>query len=131
MFNYHKDLSVGKNVMKSRAYYEIDNAPFWLLSEWNFEYFEEENDKLSDVQPDKKISVPSCWQTEGYDCNQYTNVRYPFPYFPPHILKKNPCAVYTCLFTLPQKNGRYYINFEGVDSCFYLYMIDCKMKCDR
>ena len=71
-----------------------------------------------------KIQVPSCWQTQGYDSHQYTNVRYPFPYDPPYVPKDNPCGMYARTFLLKgeQLKQRCFLNFEGVDSCFYLWV---------
>lgn len=71
-----------------------------------------------------KIPVPSVGQNHGYDRHQYTNIKYPFPYDPPHVPVDNPCGVYVREFYADTSwNGmRKYINFEGVDSCFYLWI---------
>ncbi len=69
------------------------------------------------------IPVPACVQMHGYDQIQYLNVRYPFPVMLPHIPRENPCWHYRRTFTLAKTAGeRYYLNFEGVDSAFYLYI---------
>ena len=69
------------------------------------------------------IPVPSCVQMHGYDRIQYLNHRYPFPVMLPHIPKDNPCWHYRRSFELhPLADERYYLNFEGVDSAFYLYV---------
>ena len=69
------------------------------------------------------IPVPSCVQMHGYDQIQYLNKRYPFPAFYPHIPYENPCWHYRRTFALDKRGGeRYYLNFEGVDSAFYLYI---------
>lgn len=69
------------------------------------------------------IPVPSCVQMHGYDKIQYINSRYPFPFDPPHVPTQNPCWHYRRGFTLDKRDGyRYYLNFEGVDSAFYLYV---------
>ncbi|MCQ2385549.1 MAG: DUF4981 domain-containing protein, partial [Clostridia bacterium] len=75
----------------------------------------------------EKIAVPRSWQTyldRGYDVPNYTNVRYPFPLDPPYVPVDNPCGLYIRDFTLPKEKigNRYYLNFEGVDSCFYLFV---------
>ena len=71
----------------------------------------------------ESIPVPSCVQMHGYDQIQYLNVRYPFPVMLPHIPYENPCWHYRRTFDLEKKQGeRYYLNFEGVDSAFYLYL---------
>ena len=70
------------------------------------------------------IPVPSVWQNHGYDHHQYTNIRYPFPADPPYVPKENPCGAYLCDFTY-QKDAtapRAFLNFEGVASCFYVWL---------
>ena len=72
---------------------------------------------------DETIPVPSCVQMHGYDHIQYLNTRYPFPVMLPHLPYENPCWHYRRTFNLNKKaNEKYYINFEGVDSSFYLYI---------
>ncbi|MBR2895894.1 MAG: beta-galactosidase, partial [Oscillospiraceae bacterium] len=70
------------------------------------------------------ISVPSVWQNHGYDHHHYTNIRYPFPADPPYVPVDNPCGAYlhSFAYTPDEKAPRAYLNFEGVDSCFYVWM---------
>ena len=69
------------------------------------------------------IPVPSCVQMHGYDYIQYINVRYPIPFLFPKVPYENPCWHYRRTFTLDKKaDEKYYLNFEGVDSAFYLYV---------
>lgn len=69
------------------------------------------------------IPVPSCVQMHGYDHIQYLNSRYPIPVMPPYVPYENPCWHYRRTFDLNKQSGeKYYINFEGVDSAFYLYI---------
>ncbi|PWL44819.1 MAG: beta-galactosidase [Clostridiales bacterium] len=105
---------------------------FQLLNgDWSFRYFEsiydlktpfweaETDDFFKDIIP-----VPSVWQCHGYDHHQYTNVEYPFPYDPPYVPLDNPCGAYETSFQLDLKpaDERQYLNFEGVDSCFYVWL---------
>lgn len=70
-----------------------------------------------------EIDVPSCVQMLGYDKPQYTNIRYPFPYNPPYVPHTNPAYHYTRAFELNKEEDReFYLIFEGVDSCMYLYV---------
>lgn len=110
---------------------ERDDCPsFKLLNgTWDFVYsatgaglegFEREDFELfedADVLP-----VPSNWQMHGYDIPQYTNVNYPIPVDPPHVPTENPAGVYRRYFNLPEdwEGKRITINFDGVDSMFYL-----------
>lgn len=70
------------------------------------------------------IQVPGCWQTQGFDTNHYTNIRYPIPVDPPFVPDENPAGVYEKKFRISgQQDGqRVYLNFDGVDSCFYLWI---------
>ncbi len=97
-----------------------------LNGEWDFMYC-----KCVDEIPDDfitgntdgfdKITVPSCWQTQGYDSHQYTNTRYPFPFNPPYVPYENPCGAYVTRFNIGD-DYRKYLNFEGVDSSFYVWL---------
>lgn len=86
---------------------------------------ETENGELL-VNPEDlgETPVPSCWQIQGFDRHQYTNVKYPFPYDPPYVPEDNPCGLYARTFELDadQKKMGCFLNFEGVDSCFYLWV---------
>ncbi len=90
----------------------------WQIREHNnFDTFDV-NEEL-----DSTIPVPSCVQMHGYDHIQYINSRYPFPVIFPHLPYNNPCWHYRRTFNLNKVEGEsYYINFEGVDSAFYLYV---------
>ncbi|MCH5211568.1 MAG: DUF4981 domain-containing protein [Oscillospiraceae bacterium] len=98
-----------------------------LNGKWDFKYCDSVYDmpELADIIYKDKITVPSCWQTNGYDWHNYTNTRYPFPFDPPYVPNENPCAMYERRINLKKDSGkRYYINLEGVDSCFYLWVND-------
>lgn len=105
-----------------------------LCGEWAFRYYRSVRD-LPDftdtawsTEGADRISVPMSWQLvaeRGYDVPQYTNINYPFPVDPPFVPEDNPCGLYERTFeidteTLASKQVR--MVFEGVDSCFYLYV---------
>ena len=82
---------------------------------------------LPDYEPGKewkKEKVPFCWQMRGYDSPQYTNIRYPFPFDPPYVPQDNPCGAYLHHFEWhrSQEAPCAFLNFEGVDSCFYVWL---------
>ncbi|MDE6585315.1 MAG: hypothetical protein K2K80_01370, partial [Clostridia bacterium] len=94
-----------------------------LDGEWDFGCLNcvEEFDVSQKLE--NKIPVPSCVQLHGYSQIQYINSRYPFPFDPPYVPAANPCWHYRRTFTLDKRDTeKYYINFEGVDSAFYLYI---------
>ena len=140
---YHQDMHrLHVNTLPPRAYYipysDRDDALLGdrersdrftsLNGEWRFFYldsYDELPEEFDAIAAQDTIQVPSCWQTQGYDRHQYTNVRYPFPYDPPYVPVKNPCGLYTRTFEYhPQPNGWRTLCFEGVDSCFYLWIND-------
>ena len=143
-FEDPKTLHVG--TMEDRAYYipypsqkeailsEDRNSSelFQLLNgQWSFKYFNSIYDVTEEFYlPDfdlarfDSIPVPAVWQNHGYDRHQYINIKYPFPYDPPYVPVENPCGAYVRQFevTAGNQNMRKYINFEGVDSCYYLWI---------
>ncbi len=131
---YYEDpqtLHVGTE--ENRAYYipftsEVDDR-YILLSgdDWSFYWYNnilevpEEFSKGICVGYDT-ISVPSCVNILGYDKHQYCNVRGPIPFDPPYAPLENPCGAYVKTFELENIDETYFLNFEGVDSCFYLWV---------
>lgn len=99
-----------------------------LSGEWGIkahDTFADVDESFTREEMSGVIPVPSCVQTHGYDRNQYTNVAYPFPYDPPYVPNVNPCFHYRRTCALSAAAGeRIYLVFEGVDSCFYLYIND-------
>ena len=90
---------------------------------WQIKQIDHVEDFNINEMLDETIPVPSCVQMHGYDHIQYLNTRYPFPVMLPHLPYENPCWHYRRTFNLNKKaNEKYYINFEGVDSSFYLYI---------
>ncbi|NMD38677.1 MAG: beta-galactosidase [Christensenellaceae bacterium] len=114
--------------MEPRATYIPEKAITCLNGNWRFKFFEsvEELPESLDVTGidvgDATIPVPGIWELHGYGKPQYTNVRYPIPYDPPHVPRKNPCGLYETSFEINKEDKAYYINFDGVDSCYYLWL---------
>ena len=134
-----------ENTMPNRAYYipaskarfdliehREESDRFVLLSGvWKFHYF----DSIYDVKEEffqegynteayDEIPVPGCFQNYGFDRHQYTNVNYPFPMDPPYVPAENPCGAYVHHFVYERDDNapRAFLNFEGVDSCFYVWL---------
>lgn len=126
------------NALPTRCYYvpfqkgeafstnrEDSGAFVSLCGEWGFKAYESVLDVADDFWKEnltERIPVPSCVQFFGYDRLQYVNVKYPFPYDPPYVPKKNPCFHYRKTIRLTKTDEKKYIIFEGVDSAFYLYV---------
>ena len=101
-----------------------------LCGEWNFKFFKSVNDVCDlSTEGSDKLTVPMSWQMalgRGYDVPNYTNVNYPIPYDPPFVPDENPCGLYSRKFTVPaaMAGKKIYLNFEGVDSAFYVWVND-------
>lgn len=102
---------------------------FNLSGEWNFRFYESFRDvgeAFLDRDFNDTLKVPSCWQLsfgKGYDAPLYSNLRYPFPLDPPYVPDEIPCGHYNRTFNLPSSfDEKVYIDFEGVSSCFYLFI---------
>lgn len=143
---YYENLSVlHENTMPARAYYipasrrmdnlvehrEESDRMQLLNGTWKFQYFNSIYDiqdsffeKNYDTENFDEIQVPSVWQMAGYDTHQYTNIRYPFPFDPPYVPQDIPCGTYvhTFEYSRDEKAPKSFLNFEGVDSCFYVWI---------
>jgi beta-galactosidase/beta-glucuronidase len=71
-----------------------------------------------------EITVPSCWQLQGYGRPQYTNFIYPFPVDPPYVPTENPTGCYRRDFRVPESwlDQHIRLRFEGVDSAFHVWV---------
>ena len=143
---HYEDLrTLHENTMPYRAYYIPASRLMGDLSErreasdriqslngnWRFRYWPDVADlEERFFEPDNPlegfgtIPVPGCWQMYGYDRHQYTNIRYPFPADPPHAPRENPCGAYVHAFRYRKDPAapKAFLNFEGVDSCFYVWL---------
>lgn len=143
---YYENLSVlHENTMPARAYYipaskrmdnlvehrEESDRMQLLNGTWKFQYFNSIYDiqdsffeKNYNTENFDEIQVPSVWQMAGYDTHQYTNIRYPFPFDPPYVPQDIPCGAYVHNFeySRDEKASKAFLNFEGVDSCFYVWI---------
>ena len=126
------------NVEPERAYYipfddkqkfnkcrNKSNRFILLNGKWNIIAYTSFDECLKDnlKEGSNTIDVPSCVQYYGYDYFQYTNMRYPFYFNPPYLPENNACYHFSRKFNIKLNNKEsYYINFEGVDSCLYLFI---------
>ena len=147
-YSYHNSLkNLHVNCEKPRAYfipYENEAAAlrddrsvtgnvYSLCGDWDFRYYpsiyEAENFLADGYVTDNadKLTVPSSWQNRverGYDAPNYSTHEYIIPVDTPHVHSENPCGLYSREFFVSTKmlTKEIYINFEGVDSCFYLFI---------
>ncbi|MBQ6716350.1 MAG: beta-galactosidase, partial [Clostridia bacterium] len=105
-------------------------SPFYtsLNGSWDFYYAEDglcPEDFFAldyDVSDWDALDVPGNWQMSGYGIPQYTNVAYPIPLDPPYVPDENPVGLYRRWIRLGEdiQEKRVYLNFDGVNSCFYV-----------
>lgn len=142
MPNRYEDLKTHhQGTMPRRAYYipasgyrdDLEECRehsdrFQLLNgKWKFKHYTSVHD-LNELfyEPDfdtgdyDSIPVPGVWQNYGYG-QQY---RDSFLADAPVVSYENPCGAYVKKFTYQkdEKAPRAYLNFEGVGSCFYVWL---------
>lgn len=146
--SYHKSLeTLHVGCLEPRAYFipfpdkksalsrRRENSQYFisLCGEWDFRFFKSFEDVLReppeyvDEGGFDKVDVPRSWQTytgRGYDVPLYSNLEYPFPTDPPFVPDENPCGLYVKRFSLDESSAsrELFLNFEGVDSCFYVWL---------
>ncbi len=113
-----------------------------LNGQWKFNWVGNPNERPVDfyktdydVSSWDEIKVPANWQMEGYGTKLYSNSGYPFKKDPPFVMgepqkdftnykDRNPVGSYRRTFKIPSswKGRQIFINFDGVDSAFYLWV---------
>ncbi|MHC4180115.1 MAG: glycoside hydrolase family 2 TIM barrel-domain containing protein, partial [Planctomycetota bacterium] len=119
-------------------------APYFLRlsGDWKFRWAPNPDQRPKDfyrVDYDDgrwdEIPVPSNWQMHGYGIPVYTNITYPFRNDPPRVMGeppknytnfrwRNQVGSYRRTFEVPEAWGgrQVFIQFDGVDSAFYLWI---------
>lgn len=127
---YETDTAAEKDLRGKSAFFTSLNG------DWDFKFYESVCDVTDFTLPGfnrdgmDKLTVPMNWQMaldRGYDVPNYTNAAYPFPCDPPYVPDKNPCGLYVRDFEVDAsvlEKKTCMLTFEGVDSCFYLYVND-------
>lgn len=134
-----------ENTMPNRSYYmpasirmddlaekrEHSDRMQLLNGDWKFRYYKSIYDlqepfyeQNADTECYDNVPVPAVWQNYGCEKHQYYVINYPFPFDPPYVGRDNPCGAYVREFEYhtEEKAPRAYLNFEGVDSCFYVWL---------
>lgn len=124
-----------------------------LSGEWDFRFYPRPAELPDELDTDAvawgRVSVPGCWQFQGYDRPFYVNLRYQFPFDPPRIPTTEPVGpvfslmgegsigprvyhpvdeynfvgVYRTIFELSphEMASGHIVSFLGVASCIDLY----------
>ncbi|MEO5716801.1 MAG: glycoside hydrolase family 2 TIM barrel-domain containing protein [Luteolibacter sp.] len=113
-----------------------------LNGRWKFHYVQRPEERPVDFYKPgydaskwDEIQVPSCWQVLGYGTPYYRNIGYTFKNDWPRVMgepskeynsytERNPVGSYLKSFQVPAgwKGRGVHINFDGVDSAFYLWI---------
>lgn len=133
--SYVTDLGPGTGSLPARARLSTDAARLDLDGTWRFRLVPTLDDVTLgfeapgfDVSGWDEIAVPSTWQMidiagdAPYGTPAYLNVRYPFPVDVPHLPEANPTGEYVRTFTRPDGFARGVLRFEGVESCFAVWL---------
>ena len=114
-----------------------EHSPYYqsLNGDWKFKWVKKPMDRPRDFyKPDydvnawDTIDVPSIWQMRGYDIPIYSNIKYPYSIrkksIPSIDYNNNPVGSYRRTFDIPKewKGREIFINFDGVDSAFYVWI---------
>ncbi len=142
---YYEQLeNIHVNVLPNRSYYvpssveypcdimeDSENVTMLSDNDWLFKLYENPfvvekffDEEFEEGENYDRIPVPSCWQILGYDQHAYQNVRLPYPYDPPYVPNENPSGAYIKYFYMTEEQvaKKNYLNFEGVDSCYYVWV---------
>lgn len=113
---YKKEMSKGYTSLDGEWKFLFLEAP-----EFSPDNFETEEFEIEDLDD---ITVPSCWQLQGYGKMHYTDVLYPFPINPPFVPQDNPTGIYFKEVYIEdiKEEEKIIVKFNGVDSAFDLYV---------
>lgn len=134
----HTSFKSYNSVETARVRKEDTAVDYQLLNgDWKFMLSENPSgrnnefyDPSYDVSGWDEITVPSNWQTEGYDYPKYTDTRLPWegveiPELGVAPTIYNPVGHYRRTFTTPEswdENKEVFVSFQGVESAFYLWI---------
>ena len=133
----HTSFTSFKTVEDAKVRDKANSSSYQLLSgQWKFEFAENPAGRNTefykndyDVSGWNDITVPSNWQTEGYDHPKYTDTRLPWegveiPELGVAPVKYNPVGSYRRDFTTPEDwDGKeVFVSFQGVESAFYVWV---------
>ncbi|GAB4005320.1 hypothetical protein GCM10029992_52870 [Glycomyces albus] len=135
--SYVESVSPGTGRLEPRSAPATDAAAVDLDGDWRFRLAAGLHDltdgfEAADLDDSgwDSLAVPSCWQMEGVPGDPLRRPgvhqrRLPFPIDAPRVPDENPTGEYRRTFTLPDQwpeTGRTVLRFEGVDSCFAVWL---------
>lgn len=77
-----------------------------------------------DTESMDDITVPGCWQMQGYGKMHYSDLWYNFPINPPYVPTENPTGIYKRIFTVDDSysDKKIILRFGGVDSAYNVWV---------
>lgn len=119
---YENPQRTSENRLPQRCYYIPGGKSEYqsLNGQWQFAFFPREEDLPETISHWDRITVPGCWELQGYEQPNYSNINYPHPCDPPYVPDENPCGLYQREFSLESLWGRVYFVLEGVSSCAFV-----------
>ncbi|MFI7065505.1 glycoside hydrolase family 2 TIM barrel-domain containing protein [Kribbella sp. NPDC050124] len=121
MTAYYEDLLPGTGMRAPRAWLRSSRPRLSLNGRWQFRFSTDPTAAFVDDGWDE-VEVPGHWVLQGYDRPRYTNTAFPFPIDPPRTPDINPTGDYRRFFDLPDDWSGGVLRFEGVDSCFKVWV---------
>lgn len=131
---YHVNVVPHGDLLNALAY-DFTLSPFYksLNGNWKFNWVAKPADAPKDfykpeynVSNRAEIKVPGNIELQGYGTPIFRNIVHPFtPANPPYIpANDNPVGSYRTTFNLPSNWGerQVFVNFDGVESAFYLWI---------
>lgn len=116
MRRYENPRRTHENRLPTRSWYLPRGAAkcIPLNGEWDFAFFE--NGDAEGEPRWGRITVPSCWQLQGYEHPNYSNVNYPFPVDMPLVPDLNPMGLYRRVFAWEDAENDLTLVLEGASS---------------
>lgn len=101
--------------------YDFDS---WKFKFYNNPYEVNDNFTKGELEDFDTIPVPSSLNMLGYDKHLYANIQGPIPFIPPYVPDENPTGAYVREFYMTEEKLKFrnFLNFEGVDSAFYVWL---------
>ena len=118
------------NMENFSSYLNIKEGRVSLNGDYKFIYLKEFDEKYIakdfDISELDNIKVPSHIEMNGYDKPQYVNVMYPWEGKEDlslgEVPKNNPLGIYFLDYELNYLSKDIYLEFEGFESCLFLYI---------
>lgn len=127
----HERIDLAQGVVAPRAWFRTDSPALDLSGAWRFHFSPSLDDAPEGIERPEfddsrwsELTVPSCWQLNGYGSPRYSSCTYPFPVDPPFVPDCNEIGDHRLVFDLADEwpLDRTVLRFDGVDSCGQVWL---------